>query len=84
MRPGSLTVAVAPLRTPLRLVVCLLEPGLRARLSTMGLRRGVRLEVVQRTSGGGRVVSVAGSHIAVDASVAAQLHVHLDEAAKAG
>jgi Fe2+ transport system protein FeoA len=61
------------------LVVCLLEPALRSRLSTLGLRCGAKIEAIQKTAGGGRIVSVAGSRIAMDRSVLEQLHVRDDE-----
>ena len=70
-------MVTAPLRTPLTLTDCLADPDLTTRLSRLGLRRGARLEVVQRTSGGGRVVAVADARVALDASVARQLLVRL-------
>jgi ferrous iron transport protein A len=70
-----LTLAAAPLREPLTLVTCLIEPQLRSRLATLGLRCGAHLEVVQKTAGRGRIVAVAGSRIAMDASVLGQLTV---------
>jgi ferrous iron transport protein A len=70
-----MTLGAAPLRSPLTLVTCLIEPALRSRLATLGLRCGAPLEVVQRTAGGGRIIGVASSRIAMDASVLAQLHV---------
>jgi ferrous iron transport protein A len=44
-------------------------------LSTLGLRCGAKIEAIQKTAGGGRIVSVAGSRIAMDRSVLEQLHV---------
>jgi ferrous iron transport protein A len=70
-----MALADAPARTPLTLVTCLIDTSLRTRLATLGLRTGSPLEVVLRTAGGGRVVSVAGSRIAMDRSVLQQLHV---------
>ena len=78
-----MTMAAAPLRTPLLLVDCATEPDLAVRLSTLGLRRGAHVELVQRTSGGGRVVAVADSRIALDASVARRLRVRPILAAEA-
>lgn len=49
------------------------------RLAQLGLRPGVELICVMRTSGGGRVVSVAGARIALDHATAASLLVALSE-----
>ncbi|MDR1355029.1 MAG: ferrous iron transport protein A [Propionibacteriaceae bacterium] len=77
MVSGVMSLGNAPLHTPLTLVTCLIEPGLRSRLATLGLRTGSPLEVVLTTAGHGRVIGVAGSRIAMDVSVLRQLHVKL-------
>ena len=48
-------------------------PELCRRLSALGLRRGARVRIVNPTPGGGRVISVAGSRIAMDASMLKRL-----------
>lgn len=47
----------------------------RARLAELGLRAGQEIRLLQRAVGGARVVSVAGSRIALDARTAGQLHL---------
>ncbi len=51
----------------------------RRRLAQLGLRPGVELVVVMRTSGGGRVVAVSGSRIALDQATAQRLRVTIPE-----
>jgi len=64
-----------PLHVPMTVVNCLTDPVLRSRLTALGLRHGAVVTVVQVTPGGGRVVDVAGSHIALDQSVLSELQV---------
>jgi ferrous iron transport protein A len=78
-----MTLGAAPLRSPLTLVACLIEPALRSRLATLGLRCGSPVEVIQRTAGGGRIIGVASSRIAMDASVLSQLHVRMSSSTEA-
>lgn len=59
----------APLGVELTFVRLEGNPPLCRRLSALGFRRGAPVSVVQRASGGGRIVSVAGSRIALAASV---------------
>lgn len=47
------------------------------RLASLGLRRGAHVRLVQRLAAGGRIVSVAGGRIAVDAAVLTQLPVEV-------
>ncbi|WP_162872824.1 FeoA family protein [Austwickia chelonae] len=54
--------------------------GARRRLSELGLRPGARLTVLRRTAGGGRIISVAGSRIALDAQTTRQLTGYAREA----
>lgn len=75
--PATLCLSRAPLRTPLNLVACLVEPALRSRLATLGLRSGARIEVVQRTGGDGRVIAVAGSRVALDRQTLDRLIVRM-------
>lgn len=71
----GLTLDRAPLHTPLSLEESRVEPVLARRLAALGVRRGVGLMALGRTSGGGRVIDVNGSRIALDRSVMAQLTV---------
>lgn len=52
---------------------------LRRRLAEMGIRRGASIQVLRRTSGGGLVMAVNGSRIAVDAELAAAIQVDPDD-----
>jgi len=65
----STSLADVPVGTRATLALCSAEPQLRARLATLGLRCGARVEVMRRTSGGGRILGVAGARIALDPSV---------------
>lgn len=49
------------------------------RLAQLGLRPGAEVRVVMRTSGGGRVVAVAGSRVALDHATAQRLRVTIPE-----
>lgn len=51
------------------------EPGLRHALARLGLRVGATVSVVQRTPGGGRVVSSGDVRIAIDGPTARQVSV---------
>ena len=66
---AGFSLAQAHLHTPLLLVggsQCVVA---ECRLSALGLRRGARLSVLQKTAGGGRVVVVGGSRIALGPQV---------------
>lgn len=69
------TLDRAPLHTPLTLTASQVEPGLARRLAALGLRRGVGLAAVGRTTGGGRVVEVGGARIALDRAIMRLLQV---------
>ena len=71
MRPTT-ELARAPLGTTLTLVA-IDNTTSRRRLATLGLREGARLRVLHRTIGGGRVVLVAGSRIALSHDLVRQL-----------
>src|SRR5438094_156278 len=58
LRPGSTAVLDTPALEPLR----------RRRLAELGLRAGAEVVVLRRTSGGGRIVAVEDSRIALDAA----------------
>lgn len=70
-----LTLAAAPVGTPFTLASTDVERPQARRLATMGMRVGAPLRVLGKTAGGGRIVDVAGSRIALDRGVAAQLFV---------
>ncbi len=64
------SLATAPLRVVLHVENADGAPeSLRRRLAELGLRPGSRVSVVQRTAGGGRIVDVAGSRIALGRAV---------------
>ncbi|MEL4358713.1 MULTISPECIES: FeoA family protein [unclassified Luteococcus] len=73
MNPISL--ATAPLRKPLTLVRAEGAPDLCRRLSALGIRRGAQVVLVHTTAGGGRVLQVAGSRIALDKTMLSRLFV---------
>ncbi|WP_114046137.1 FeoA family protein [Acidipropionibacterium virtanenii] len=54
---------------------------MRRRLAALGLRRGAPVTLMMRTAGGGAVVSVAGSRIALDRSMLRSLHISTGEVA---
>jgi Fe2+ transport system protein FeoA len=58
-------LAEAPLGTVLTLTEAAIEPGSAHRLASFGLRVGSEFSVLSRTAGGGRVVLVSGSRVAV-------------------
>lgn len=70
-----ITVAEAPLATPLTLSTVPDEHAWR--LSRLGLRRGVAFTVLRRSTGGGRIVSVAGSRVALGAALLTRLRVEV-------
>lgn len=45
------------------------------RLAELGIRRGAKITLGQRTPGGGRIVAVAGSNLALDAKTLELLHL---------
>lgn len=67
------TLDRAPLGAGLLLTTTHPDPGVARRLASLGLRRGARVSLVQKLAGGGRIVSVNGGRIAVDAGVLAGL-----------
>lgn len=68
-------------------VTCVLRDQCTAatirRLAELGIRRGARVTAGQRTPGGGRVVGVADSWLALDADLLEALHVEAREPARA-
>lgn len=67
----GITLANAPLATPLTLTD--IPPQYLKQLSRLGLRRGSVFTVLRRCTGGGRIVSVAGSRIALGRAVLHQV-----------
>jgi Fe2+ transport system protein FeoA len=63
MTPG-MDLASAPLDTPLTLLSVGASTS-RQRLATLGLREGASFRLLTRTIGGGRIVLVGGSRIAL-------------------
>lgn len=51
------------------------SPVVDRRLRELGLRRGAEVTVMQKTSGGGRVVKVHGTHYALDKSALGSIRV---------
>ncbi len=67
----------APLNTDLTLVRADAPEQQRERLSALGLRVGSRFSLLHRTAGGGRVVLVGGSRIALGSGVLNQLRAEV-------
>lgn len=66
----------APEHQPL--TIAALEPGSddeRRRMRHLGLREGAQIEVLRRTTGGGLIVAVAGSRVALGRNLLAQMSV---------
>lgn len=64
-----ISLAEAPLATPLTLAGVPAEHAWR--LSRLGLRPGAAFSVVRSSAGGGRIVAVAGSRVALGAALLA-------------
>jgi Fe2+ transport system protein FeoA len=71
MTPG-MDLASAPLDTPLTLIGVGASAS-RRRLATLGLREGASIRLLTRTIGGGRIVLVGGSRIALSKDLVRQL-----------
>ena len=74
MKP-RISLDLAPLHQPVTLLSADVESAVARRLTALGLRRGVQMSLVQRLSGGGRVVSVAGARVALARQVLAAMTV---------
>jgi ferrous iron transport protein A len=70
-------LASAPLHTSLTLLESDAAESSRQRLSALGLRVGARFRLLQKTAGGGRVVLVAGSRIALGADLLTRLRAEV-------
>ncbi|MFT4296428.1 MAG: ferrous iron transport protein A [Micropruina sp.] len=62
-----ITLAEAPVATPLTLSAVPDEHAWR--LSRLGLRPGTAFSVIRASAGGGRIVSVAGSRVALGSAL---------------
>jgi ferrous iron transport protein A len=69
----GINLAKVPLRTQLTLVAAGTEESVLQRLAALGLRVGSSFSVVSKTSGGGRVVLVAGTRIALGKALLTEL-----------
>lgn len=70
-----ITLAEAPLAASLTLLTV---PDVHARqLSRLGLRPGAALTVLRRSTGGGRVVAVAGARVALGSALLAGLRAEV-------
>ena len=63
------SLARAPIGIELRVIGAVGPTALTRRLSELGLRVGSHVRCVQKTAGGGRIVDVAGSRIALGRDV---------------
>lgn len=73
------TVSDAPLGAVLVVTAISGNQRVLRRLAELGVRPGASLSVLRRTAGGGRIVGVAGSRVALDAATARD--IELDAAA---
>ena len=63
------SLARAPIGIELRVIGAVGPTALTRRLSELGLRVGSHVRCVQKTAGGGRIIDVAGSRIALGRDV---------------
>ncbi len=66
---GPVSLDVLPLHATGTLVSADVPGSAGQRLRTLGLRPGVQVSVIQRLAGGGRLVHVAGSRLALGRDV---------------
>ena len=59
------------------------RPALVRRLAELGIRSGERVRVLHRTAGGGRVVAVSDTRIALSRAVLRGVEIDLDPAGSA-
>jgi len=69
----AMDLSSAPLDTPLTLIEIVGAATSRQRLATLGLREGATFRLLTRTIGGGRIVLVGGSRIALSKDLVRQL-----------
>ena len=68
-----MSLAQAPIGSELRVLSTDGPPALTRRLAELGVRPGSHVRCVQRSAGGGRVIDVAGSRIALGRDVLASI-----------
>ncbi|MFT4109780.1 FeoA domain-containing protein [Propionicimonas sp.] len=73
----GMSLSQAPLNTALTLTGSDAPDSSCRRLASLGLRRGATFSILQRTAGGGRVVLVGGSRIALGSQLLPQLHAEV-------
>lgn len=73
------TIASSPLHELVRVDHVDAPHVTRRRLAELGVRPGARVEVMSVTAGGGRVLAVSGSRIALDRATAAGIAVIGDD-----
>lgn len=66
-----------PLGAPLTLTAADIDAGPAHRLASFGLRVGSEFSVLSRTAGGGRVVLVAGTRVAVGTTLLSGLRAEI-------
>ena len=72
----------APVGASLRILVTSGPDDARLRLAELGIRPGEHVIVIQRTSGGGRILGLGDGRIAVDRPTARRIEIeHLTPAA---
>ncbi|HHV20703.1 MAG TPA: ferrous iron transport protein A [Propionibacterium sp.] len=72
---GRFSLATAPLRVRLTVLRVCTNPQLAKRLGALGVRPGAPVEVLHGVSGGGRMISVAGSRLVLDRAVMRAIRV---------
>ena len=80
------SLARAPIGIELRVIGAVGPTALTRRLSELGLRVGSHVRCVQKTAGGGRIIDVAGSRIALGRDVldsVQTVEAHVAEATRA-
>ncbi len=71
----AVTLDQAPAGAELHVAGTDLEPALERRLAELGVRRGQAVTPLHRTSGGGRVLAVGDTRIALARSVLRRIEV---------
>lgn len=69
------TLADAPFGAPLTVVANSAGQTLDRRLAMLGIRSGATVTIVSKTTGGGRVVFVAGARVALGRAALGQVRV---------
>ncbi len=71
----AMTLDRAALAVPVVVRTATGAPDVRRRLGELGLRRGATVTCLRRTSGGGRLLDVAGTRVAVGADVLSAIEI---------